>query len=413
MDEAASWSDRDTRLQIIKREAAVIAVPRLDQESAEHAEISSSELSELLALVYRGPLESTPWASLLESLRQRFHASFLTLVLRNPGHERPGLIVNASVHGPLLPGEPSYSERYYAICPFLDWPVDQVVSADQMMGGKAWLAHDFYRNYLQPLDLRYVLVSNMRTDAGMHCALFACRDHASSDFAASETALIELLLPHLQQAVDLHSVVDQLESERQLYAATIDRLLVGTAILDESGRMLHCNLAAQRLLDRRDGLEYRHGKLCAFVKHENRSLQQAIQKVLQLRQRGIDDENEVLTLARPSGVVALNLLLRPIAFNHECQDGAPRPAVAVFIRDPNDSPQASHKLLRSLFQLTRTEAEVAMLVMDGLTLDEAAVVLGVTRNTVRAHLRGVFAKTGATRQAQLIKMLLNSVAALA
>lgn len=117
-------------------------------------DIAPAELSSLLGLVYHGPLESTPWASLLDVLRQRFAASFFTLVLRNPDHQRPGLIVNASVHGPLLPGEPSYSEHYYSICPFIDWPVDQVASADQVLGTEAWLGHEFYRNYLRPLDLR-------------------------------------------------------------------------------------------------------------------------------------------------------------------------------------------------------------------------------------------------------------------
>ncbi|WP_238474371.1 helix-turn-helix transcriptional regulator [Pseudomonas cavernae] len=85
----------------------------------------------------------------------------------------------------------------------------------------------------------------------------------------------------------------------------------------------------------------------------------------------------------------------------------------MFIRDPADSPQASRRLLRKLFQLTATETEVALLMMDGLTLDEAADKLGVMKNTVRAHLRGLFAKTGATRQALLVKTLLNSVASLA
>lgn len=80
--------------------------------------------------------------------------------------------------------------------------------------------------------------------------------------------------------------------------------------------------------------------------------------------------------------------------------------MAVFIRDPISLPQASHEMLRKLFQLTATETEIALLLIDGLTLDEAAVALGVTKNTVRAHLRGVFAKTGATRHA---KILLNSV----
>lgn len=377
------------------------------------AGIDAAALSTLLALTYRGPQDATPWAGLLEHLRQRLAASFVTLVLRNPAEERPGLIVNAAQHGPLLPGEPSYSEHYYAICPFLDWPAEQVASADQVLGAKVWLAHDFYRHYLQPLDLRYVLVANMRTAAGMHCALFVCRDHRSRDFDAAEIALLRILLPHLEQAVDLHSAVDQLDSERLLYAATIDRLLVGTAILDESGKVMRCNRAAQQLLASHDGLDCRQDKLCAFGAQDNRNLQKAIQAVLQQRRRGNDEHVEVLILARPTGDMPLNLLLRPIALSYQAQGGLQRPAVAVFIRDPADSPQASRKLLRSLFQLTRTETEVAMLIMDGLTLDESAETLGVSRNTVRAHLRGVFAKTGVTRQAQLIKTLLNSVASLA
>ncbi|MDH4651749.1 MULTISPECIES: helix-turn-helix transcriptional regulator [unclassified Pseudomonas] len=379
----------------------------------ELAGISAPELSELLALNYRGPLEPTPWASLLDALRRRLDASYLTLVLRNPAHERPGLIVNASIHGPHLPGEPSYSEHYYAICPFLDWPADQVVSADQVLGTGHWLAHDFYQGYLHPLDLRYVLVANMQTAAGMYCALFACRGHAGRDFDTAEKALVRLLLPHLQQAVDLHSTVDQLDSERRLYAATIDRLLVGTAILDQTGKVMRSNQAAQRLFAAQDGLECNQDKLRAFAGQDNRNLQRTIQSMLQHHQHGRDDCIEVLTLARPTGEVPLNLLLRPIALNYEGQGNARRPAVAVFIRNPGDSPQASRCLLRSLFQLTRTESEVAMLMMDGLTLDESAERLGVSRNTVRAHLRGVFAKTGATRQAQLVKTLLNSVASLA
>lgn len=377
------------------------------------AGIDTAALSALLALTYRGPQEATPWAGLLEHLRQRLAASFVTLVLRNPAEERPGLIVNAAQHGPLLPGEPSYSEHYYALCPFLDWPAEQVASADQVLGAEVWLAHDFYRHYLQPLDLRYVLVANMRTAAGMHCALFVCRDHRSRDFDAAEIALLRILLPHLEQAVDLHSAVDQLDSERLLYAATIDRLLVGTAILDESGKVIRCNRAAQQLLASHDGLDCRQNKLCAFGAQDNRNLQKAIQAVLQQRQRGNDEHVEVLILSRPTGDMPLNLLLRPIALSYQAQGGLQRPAVAVFIRDPADSPQASRRLLRSLFQLTRTETEVALLLMDGLTLDEAADNLGVSRNTVRAHLRGVFAKTGATRQALLVKTLLNSVASLA
>ncbi|MCA3883915.1 MAG: helix-turn-helix transcriptional regulator, partial [Burkholderia sp.] len=78
---------------------------------------TARELSTWLGLVYQGPSEATPWAGFLEAVRVRLDASFTTLVLRNPGGARHGLIINASAHGPLLPGEPSYSEQFYALCP--------------------------------------------------------------------------------------------------------------------------------------------------------------------------------------------------------------------------------------------------------------------------------------------------------
>jgi DNA-binding CsgD family transcriptional regulator len=51
-----------------------------------------------------------------------------------------------------------------------------------------------------------------------------------------------------------------------------------------------------------------------------------------------------------------------------------------------------------------------MLLVNGLSLEEAAVELGIRHNTGRAHLRAIFSKTDVTRQTELIRLLLNSVA---
>ena len=68
--------------------------------------------------------------------------------------------------------------------------------------------------------------------------------------------------------------------------------------------------------------------------------------------------------------------------------------------------------VRKLFDLTRKEAELAMCLTNGRSLREAAVDLGITLNTARAHLRSIFAKTGIDRQARLVRAILRSVAAL-
>ena len=373
------------------------------------AALGPRQLSALLGLVYQGPLEATPWSRLLECIRQQLDASFVTLVLRNPASDRPGLIVNASSYGTLLPGEPSYSEHYYAMCPFTTLPAGQVLTADELFGEPAWCEHEFYLQYLKPLDLRYILAANIRTDDGVECAFFVSRAHRGCDYGQADKALIAILLPHLKRAVDLHSTLDVLESERTLYAGTIDRMLVGTVILDEHGKVMKSNGAADRLFAKQDGIYISHDALHAHCPLENRKFQKTIQSAINNHLIAATARVEATTLSRPTGAMPLSVLMRPIPLNYCAEDKRRRPAVAVFIRDPAGSPQNARVMLRKLFRLTPTETELALLLVDGLTLDEAADALGVTKNTARAHLRGVFAKTGATRQAVLVKTLLNSV----
>ena len=68
--------------------------------------------------------------------------------------------------------------------------------------------------------------------------------------------------------------------------------------------------------------------------------------------------------------------------------------------------------MRKLFDFTPAETQLALQLADGLALEEAADELGISKNTARAHLRAVFSKTGVTRQATLVRMLLSSVGAL-
>jgi DNA-binding CsgD family transcriptional regulator len=66
-------------------------------------------------------------------------------------------------------------------------------------------------------------------------------------------------------------------------------------------------------------------------------------------------------------------------------------------------------VLRRLYDLTRAEARLALLMANGLTLEDAGDQLGIRRNTVRAHLRSIFSKMGVTRQTELIRLVSNSV----
>jgi len=88
------------------------------------------------------------------------------------------------------------------------------------------------------------------------------------------------------------------------------------------------------------------------------------------------------------------------------------PSAVIFLSDPLAQAEAPVQVIKQLFGFTPAEASLAMLMANGMTLDEAADAMSVSRNTVRTHLRSVFAKTGVTRQPMLVSLILKSVASL-
>jgi DNA-binding CsgD family transcriptional regulator len=89
------------------------------------------------------------------------------------------------------------------------------------------------------------------------------------------------------------------------------------------------------------------------------------------------------------------------------------PQVIVYVGDSAQQQQPPERFVARLFGLTPTEALLATLLANGLTLTEAAEKLDVTENTVRSYAKKIFAKVGVNRQTELVRLILTSVAHLA
>jgi DNA-binding CsgD family transcriptional regulator len=119
-----------------------------------------------------------------------------------------------------------------------------------------------------------------------------------------------------------------------------------------------------------------------------------------------------LAVTRATGARSLGLIVQPL----RSQDFAANPsgaAAAVFIRDPERCAEVETDFLCDLFGLTPVEAAVTHQLASGLSLEAAGEALQISRNTVRAHLRSIFSKSGITRQTELMRLVLNSAAVLA
>lgn len=97
---------------------------------------------------------------------------------------------------------------------------------------------------------------------------------------------------------------------------------------------------------------------------------------------------------------ALYKLLAPRALDLQ-------PLLLVLLYHPRSAPGIDPGLLRAMFKLTPTEARIAVLLAEGLTLKEIALTVQSQPDTVRKHLRCVFGKTGTGRQLDLVRLLLH------
>lgn len=104
------------------------------------------------------------------------------------------------------------------------------------------------------------------------------------------------------------------------------------------------------------------------------------------------------------GMATLIVIARPIPWPTRLLHAPAGVAIATLI-DPAHRPPPAPLLWREAFDLTPAEAGLAALLMTGHSLESAAAARDCRPATLRVHLRHVFAKTGVSRQSDLVALL--------
>jgi DNA-binding CsgD family transcriptional regulator len=67
-----------------------------------------------------------------------------------------------------------------------------------------------------------------------------------------------------------------------------------------------------------------------------------------------------------------------------------------------------HELLQSAYDLTSSEVRICALLANNESVESISEILGISPNTARTHIKRIFSKTGAVRQAELVKLMMNT-----
>jgi DNA-binding CsgD family transcriptional regulator len=268
---------------------------------------------------------------------------------------------------------------------------------------KTGFHHDFGKRYGYFGGLTGILSATSVTQGA---AINLCRSENHS-FGTADVQLIRTLMPHLRRALDVRGHLAEGAWHIAALRETLSRLSAGAVIVDGHGAPLFINDSAGRTLQQRDGLTLDGQVLRASRSDDTRRLRSLMAGAARTTAGEGLAAGGLLVLRRPSGKRSLQLTVSPVPAQDERFDAHSGGAV-VFIVDPEQIPVSDWTGLRRLHDLSAAESEVARLLVQDKSVAEIAETLGVSRNTIRFHLKRMFAKTATRRQSELVRLLLIS-----
>jgi DNA-binding CsgD family transcriptional regulator len=180
--------------------------------------------------------------------------------------------------------------------------------------------------------------------------------------------------------------------EAEALAEALDRIWQAVTMVSANGQVVYRNRVASRILSGGAGVSLSpDDRLIAATAEARAMLANALR---------IGGAPPPIAVPR-AGLPPLVLEVQPLPLRMQGAFGA---VALVFISDPLATPTDRTAALRSAYGLTPTEAHLVQSISEGASLKKIASARQITYETVRTHLRRILSKTGARRQAELVRI---------
>lgn len=175
-----------------------------------------------------------------------------------------------------------------------------------------------------------------------------------------------------------------------MLTAALESLNVGIVVCDRAARVQFANAAA-----RGGPLRFRGGTIQAATQDETRGLAALIDEGAAGAQWG------AMCLSGRNGDGGSPVLIRPLDAS-----GTGRRGLVLLVLGARElNPWINEATLSKLYQLSQTQASIAIAIFQGQSPEEIASERGIRISTVRTHLAAVFQRTRSKTQRDLIRLI--------
>jgi DNA-binding CsgD family transcriptional regulator len=258
-------------------------------------------------------------------------------------------------------------------------------------------ANPIYRDFFRPRGLGWSAGTGLAVPTGDNIVFSVEREYGGGPIQPEQVAWLNSLRPHLARSA---FVTARLRLQRAQGASeALTALALPAVLLDGNGAAIEANPLARDL-----------GELIVWGAN-NRVLlaDKRANEMLHGALAAIEVTAETATRSFPvrdaGGKAAIVAHLIPI--KRSAHDILGMSYALLMLTPVAAERRPSSDLVKSLFDLTPSEARVAGAIATGKTLEEIAADGNVAITTVRSQLRRVLEKTGCTRQAEVAALLAN------
>jgi DNA-binding CsgD family transcriptional regulator len=361
--------------------------------------MNQDDLLSLIDGIYGAAADSTCWPAVLLRIADALEAGEASLSAVS-ATAVPWLVAPRS--------DPKFLESYGAYYHPLNlfWqrssrlPVGTVATDAMVVPRDTLQASEFYNDWSRPQGYFNVMGATLLEEDGWRVEFVVPGKH---EFGTHQLKLYRAIAPHLTRALQLANRLGRVDMERAVAADALDRLLQALVVVDSASRVLFSNRAAAALIG--NGFTvHNDGILRAGINGDTAMLHRM---VAGCARPNLVNAGGHIAISRGPGRSVLSLLVVPAASQPEWL-ASRRPCALIFATDPEAATTPETAFLKNQFGLTPAEAVLTRQLLNGDGIEAAARRIGIGVPTARTHLRRVLAKTGTSRQAELVRLVLNA-----
>lgn len=371
----------------------------------------SDEILDLVGCIYDVAMSADGWEPLLERMATLFGGKAAVFFVRDGDAAETIFFRSWGLSDAFLAES---VERFGSMDVGLDTlqsvDVASIVTDEAPVGNH--VRHEVTEDFLRRWDVERYVGGAVFRDARRFGVVVVLGSQCRAPFGAAETELLQTLIPHLRRAVELRSSLDAKDASRSAAQDVVEAMLTGVVLLDARGHVLTANATARRIAGARDGLTLSHGRLRAASPTDDDLLRKTIAEAIAISERRDSPGGAAVGVRRPSGARPYAVLVSPGAST--VAHSALRIASAiVLIGDPDSTLGSAEAMAMQLYGLTPSEARLACAIASGESIESHARTRGISVSTARWTMKQALSKTGARRQADLVRILLTGPVAVA